>query len=150
MVRHEEVNFLQVNPQNTSMSTIEQQLLFFKLNNEHPLYAPDSRKAKIQKMNHVWDNVDFELEKVMTSYFKFSYRDICICFIKCFAYKKTSGIWSTQYYRRDFTYYKERFNEATLIKLISYEYILALIGDKFHFVELEDIHDFLDEMFDRW
>lgn len=66
---------------------------------------PTHERLRYKKMNRVGDNADFELEKVMTSYFKFSYRDICICFIKCFAYKKPLA-YEAQYYRGDFTYYK--------------------------------------------
>ena len=35
------------------------------------------------------------------------------------------------------------------MKLILYEYILALIGDNLHLMELQDIHDYLDAIFDK-
>ena len=149
-IRQEEVDFLQVNLENQKMSTIERQLLFFKMNNEHPFFARDTKKVKIQKMNRVLDNANFELTKVMKSYFKVSLRYVPICFIQHFAYKETLA-YHAHYYRHDyFSYYNKSYKETILIKLILYEYILALIGDSLHLMELEDIHDYLDEIFDKW
>ena len=148
-VRHEEVDFLKVTLENTNMSTIERQLLFFKITNEHPLYARDSQKVKIQKMNRVLDNADSELNKVLKSYFSFSYKEICMNFVQNLACKKSLAHEAKYYHEDYFPYYKKHYHEATLFKLILYEYILALIGDNLHLMELQDIHDYLDEIFDK-
>ena len=48
-----------------------------------------------------------------------------------------------------FPYYKYSYSESSLTKLILYEYLLALIGSDIDYLELEDIHSYLDEIFPR-
>ena len=48
----------------------------------------------------------------------------------------------------DFFYRSKPYPENILLKLIIYEYVLALIGDNIDYIELEDIHKYLDEIFD--
>ena len=48
-----------------------------------------------------------------------------------------------------FPYYKNMYRQFSLIKLIIYKYLLALIGPDIEYIELEDIHNYLDEIFPK-
>ena len=46
-----------------------------------------------------------------------------------------------------FSYYKCIFRDFSRIKQIIYEYLLALIGYDIEYIDLEDIHNCLDDLF---
>ena len=148
-VRCREVDFLKTNLENTRMSKTERQILFFKIENDHPFYARDSRKVKVQKMNRVLDNADPELKKVMKSYFNVAFRYLSRDVIPNLAYKESLREEVKDYHKEFFPYYNQHYNEAILIKMILYEYLLALMGDDLRFIELEDIHEYLDDIFKK-
>ena len=53
---------------------------------------------------------------------------------------------TTGYLKGDhFSYYNNLYREDILTTLLIYEYILELIGHDIEYMEIEDIHNYLDE-----
>ena len=48
-----------------------------------------------------------------------------------------------------FPHYNCDYRDDMLLKFMIYEYLLALIGKDTNYLELEDIHDYLDEIFPK-
>ena len=130
-------------------SKIELQLKFFTIYNTPPFNKSDIQKVKFKKLQEiVMRNADDELKKVMVSFMKMSFyvfrKETVPHLDSMKILKKTADIHETI----DFPYYNKIYPCNTLIKLILCEYILELIGDHIMYMDLEDIHKYLDEIFD--
>ena len=130
-------------------SKIELQLKFFTIYNTPPFHKSDPQKIKIQKLQDIiMRNADNDLKKVMVSFMKISFwvfRTETIPHIdNKNRLKKTAEVFKTM----SFPYYNKVYPDKILIKLILYEYILELVGDDMVYMELEDIHKYLDDIFD--
>ena len=141
--------------QERNTSKIELQIRFFQLYNTPPFEQKDVKKVKVKKMNELKDiNEDDNImfNKAMKSYFFHFYRSFNKDYLPAVGHKEKLKD-ETKYFNESsesfFPYYKYCCREALLIKLILYEYILALIGSDIKYLELEDIHSYLDEIFPR-
>ena len=54
---------------------------------------------------------------------------------------------ATCHYKEErFPYYNSLYRDDLLVKMIIYEYVLELIGNDIYYMELEDLHNYLDEI----
>lgn len=135
--------------QKEGVSKIELHIRFLTLFNK-PVFEPkDLKHVKIQKMNTIIDNSDdddIRFKKVMKSFFRMMYhwfnRHILPSIGDKDLFKDNTDIWRNS----EFQYYNYYYRDQMLIKFIVYEYLLALIGNDIDYMELEDIHDYLDEV----
>ena len=130
-------------------SKVELQLKFFTIYNEPPFNKSDLQKVKFQKLQDVIvRNADDDSKKVMVSFMKiafWSFRTETIPYIDS---KKEPKKIAKRHQNQYYPYYKKEYPDNILIKLILYEYILELVGGDIMYMELEDIHEYLDEIFE--
>ena len=138
--------------QEENVSKIELQIRFFQLYNKPPFEWKDVKKVKVQKMNELIDNNgddDIMFKKAMKSYFNGLYRYFNRDYLPHVGHKENLKYETDHLTEEYFPYYKCRYRDFSLIKLILYEYLLALIGSDIEYMELEDIHNYLDEIFPK-
>ena len=136
--------------QEEDVSNIELQIRFSYLFNKPPFEHKDVKNVKVSKMNALIDNIDVDdvkFKKAMKSYFKSMYSTFNKKIFP-FVGKKKMLIenifpWAEQV----FPYYNCDYRDDMLLKFIIYEYLLALIGNDIDYMELKDIHKYLDEIF---
>lgn len=131
-------------------SKIELQIQWFESHRERLLFSDADELDKRTKdmQTSIFDNVeDKELKTVMRSYVRQNCGNVRTAFLNAvFKHALQNEI---EYSKdRDFFYRQKPYPENIILKLIVYEYFLALSGDNFIYVELEDIHQYLDEVFD--
>ena len=136
--------------QKKGVSKIELQIRFFTLFNK-PVFEPnDLKKIKIQKMNTIIDNSldddDIRFKKVMKAFFRTSYQQFNIFIFSSIGDKEELKHLTDLWHNSEFLYYNYCYRDLMLVKFIIYEYLLALIGNDIDYMELEDIHDYLDEI----
>lgn len=134
------------------VSKIELQIRFFEKFNKPPFELKDLKNVKILKMNTIIDNSgddDIKFKKAMKSYFRMMYLHFNRYILPSIGNKDVlidiTHAWINEY----FPYYKNNYRDTMLIKFICYEYILALIGNDIEYMEIEDIHNYLDEIFPK-
>ena len=138
--------------QEENVSKIELQLRFFQLYNKPPFEWKDVKKVKVQKLNAIIDNNgndDIMFNKAMKSYFNLMYIMFIKDYIPAIGNKEKLKNETKHLSEIYFSYYKGFYREFSLIKLIIYEYLLALIGNDIEYIDLEDIHNYLDEIFPK-
>ena len=141
--------------QEENTSKIELQIRFFQLYNKPPFERRDVKKVKVKKMNELIDNNkndDIMFNKAMKCFFFHFYGHFNKNYLPAVGHKNRLKD-ETRYFNESsvsfFPYYKYNYREASLVKLILYEYLLALIGSDIEYIELEDIHSYLDEIFPK-
>ena len=138
--------------QEENASKIELQIGFFQLYNKPPFEWKDVKKVKVKKMNELIDNNendDIMFNKAMKCYFFHFYRRFNRDYILAVGHKEKLKDETNHLSESFFPYYECSYRDISLIKLILYEYLLELIGSDIEYIELEDIHNYLDEIFPK-
>ena len=144
-----EVNFLK-QPHTKDCERVELQIRFFTFYNFDLFEPNDLRNERIEKMTKlIMDNACDDFKKMMVSYFKFRYREFKTFWLRNIGRKELlkervedsigDCMWS---------FYNKECRGRIIIKLILYEYLLDLIGGDMVYIELDDIHKYLDDIFD--
>lgn len=147
-MRRNEVNFLKY-AYTKGYEKIELQIRYFNLYNPSVFHVNDVKKIRVEKMSKIINtNADDDFKKLMISYFIHRYRmfkDSWFLHIGC--KKMLRELVEEKTFDIPWSYYNKMCKDRVLVKLILYEYILETIGDDIVFIEIDDIHKYLDDIF---
>lgn len=138
--------------QEENVSKIELQIRFFQLYNKPPFEWKDVKKVKIQKMNAIIDKSvcdDIMFKKAMKSYFSFWCRLFTKTYLPAVGHKERLRDETKWHQGEAFPYYKSLFKDDMIVKFLIYEYLLALIGSDIEYMELDDLHNYLEDIFPK-
>ena len=138
--------------QEENTSKIELQIRFFQLYNKPPFERRDAKKVKVKKMNELIDNNeddDIMFNKAMKCFFFHFYSRFNKIYLPALGHQEKLKDETDYLNESFFPYYKYSYSESSLTTLLLYEYLLALIGSDIDYLELKDIHSYLDEIFPK-
>ena len=132
-------------------SKIELQLKWFELQNGRPL-SKCNPLSQVEALFSILDNVGKPFKYVLKS-FAFAKGDFdeldIICTLHCkISYKRELRELYHNVKTQTYLYRRKPYPQNILMKMIFYEYILAMIGDDIHYFEIEDIKQYLVDIFD--
>lgn len=124
---------------------------WFELNNGRP-FTINKPQHEMDTLIKIIDNSDKTLINVLKSFARNKNGVLDYDIIWSLHYKisyKNSLIEKYQNLKTQTYFYRKKpYPENILMKMIFYEFILVMIGDDIHYIELEDIHQYLDDIFD--
>ena len=100
-------------------------------------------------MNTIIDNNgddDVKFKKVMKAFFKKSYQRFNKYIFPSIGDKELLKDLTDFWHNSEFIYYNYCYRDLMIVKFTMYEYLLALIGNDIDYMELEDIHNYLNEI----
>ena len=143
------------NIRSCNLSTFEKQLFILNDRDNIDVYfTDDNAETKKQKLINIFKNSNNPFKKVIISFIKnrqvrfFEKFDEIVDFIYN---KKTMYhiITKTNILRLNYSYYNKKYPDKVLFKNIMYEFLINFIGNDINYLNLDELQEHLNEIFDK-